>query len=112
VRPDGSLGAHTVLHCFGEDANGPHRGIEGMCLDSEGNIVACAGWRESGPGPLIYVFTPNGRILEAHEFAGDRPVRCAFGGRQLDTLYVTTAQGELYCGQLGSRTGRPREERT
>ena len=38
------------------------RGIEGMCLDSEGNIVACAGWKKGGAGPLLYVIDPQGTI--------------------------------------------------
>ena len=59
VRDDGSLGAVQILHNFY-----PHRGIDGMCLDRDGNIVATAGWEESGPGGMIYVFTPQGRVLE------------------------------------------------
>ena len=35
----------TVLHDFGA-----HRGIDGMCLDSEGNVIATAGWDQGGPG--------------------------------------------------------------
>ena len=34
-----------------------------MCLDRDGNIVACAGGSENGPGPMIYVFSPKGRVL-------------------------------------------------
>ena len=101
IRADGSVGAHRVLHCFGNDHRGPHRGIEGMCLDADGNIVACAGWRQSGAGPAIYVFTPGGRILATHEFPSDQPARCAFGGEDLKTLYVTTAGGELYRTETG-----------
>ncbi|HCI86326.1 MAG TPA: gluconolactonase, partial [Dehalococcoidia bacterium] len=45
VNDDGSLGEFELLHDFG-----PHRGIDGMTLSSEGNIVACTGWEVSGPG--------------------------------------------------------------
>src|ERR1700756_1703072 len=48
---DGDPAPPAVLHTFGADHRGPHRGIEGMCLDAEGNIVACGGWSRSGPGP-------------------------------------------------------------
>ena len=41
-----------------------NRGIDGMCLDIEGNIIATAGWELGGPGPMIYVFSPDGRVLE------------------------------------------------
>ena len=73
IGEDGSLGQYTVLHQFGEDYRGPQRGIDGMCFDSEGNIVATAGWERSGPGPMIYVFAPSGRILETHPVPEDRP---------------------------------------
>jgi gluconolactonase len=102
VRADG-LGPHSVLHTFGKDYRGPHRGIEGMCLDADGNIVACGGWRESGPGPMILVFAPNGAVVESHPLPADRPNKCCFGGRDLDLLYVTTAQGQLYQAKADRR---------
>ncbi|QJP13063.1 SMP-30/gluconolactonase/LRE family protein [Starkeya sp. ORNL1] len=103
VRPDGSVGTPRVLHAFGRDGQGAHRGIEGMCLDAEGNIVAVAGSRAAGPGPLVYVFTPEGRILATHSLPGDLPAACAFGGDGLEDLYVTTAQGELYRARTDRR---------
>lgn len=94
IRDDGSLGPHTVLHNFY-----PHRGIDGMCLDRDGNIVATAGWLESGPGPMIYVFTPTGRVLETHPVPTDRPTNCTFGGPELSDLYVTTGTGHVYVAR-------------
>ena len=90
INDDGTVGEYEVLHNFF-----PHRGIDGMCLDTEGNIVATAGWEQSGPGPMIYVFAPNGRVLETHPLPADRPTNCTFGGADLQTLYVT-AGGCLY----------------
>lgn len=84
VHDDGSVGDFEVLHNFF-----PHRSIDGMCLDEEGNIVATAGGENNGPGPMIYVFAPNGRVLETHPFPADQPTNCAFGGPDLRTLYVT-----------------------
>lgn len=98
VRDDGSLGEYRVLHNFY-----PHRGIDGMRVDSEGNIVATAGWLESGPGPMIYVFAPNGRVLETHPVPTDRPTNCCFGGPDLATLYVTTGTGGVYAAQTRRR---------
>lgn len=89
------VGAPSVLHTFGEDHRGPHRGIEGLCLDAQGNVLACAGWQQSGPGPMVYVFAPDGAILGSHRVPADRPVACAFGGADLATLFVTTAAGVL-----------------
>lgn len=104
IREDGSLGTYSVLHTFGADHRGPHRGISGMCLDSEGNIIACAGWERSGPGPMIYVFAPSGRAIETHPMP-DRPTKCAFGDGDLGTLYVTTERGHLYRVRHTGRRG-------
>lgn len=96
VAADGSLGTPKVLQTFGSDSRGPHRGVAGMCLDSESNIVACAGWNRSGPGPMVYVYSPEGRILESLAVPADQPTNCGFGGPDLRSLYVTTEGGELY----------------
>jgi gluconolactonase len=94
VRDDGSLGDYQVLHNFY-----PHRGIDGMCFDAEGNIVATAGWEVSGPGGMIYVFAPNGRVLETHPVPANRPTNCTFGGADLRNLYVTSIEGHLLRAQ-------------
>ena len=77
-----------------------------MCLDADGNIVAVGGWQRSGPGPLVYVLAPGGAVLESHPLPADLPNRCCFGGPNLDTLYVTTAGGQLYRAPAGRRRGR------
>ena len=66
-----------------------------MVLDTEGNIVACAGYEEGGPGPMVYVFSSSGDIIEAHPTPFDRPTNCTFGGDDLSTLFVTTGDGFL-----------------
>lgn len=91
IQEDGTLGPHQVLHIFY-----PHRGIDGMCFDLEGNLIATAGWQDSGPGPMIYVFSPSGRVLETHPVPTDRPTNCTFGGPDLSTLFVTTGTGHVY----------------
>ena len=91
INEDGTVGPYEVLHNFY-----PHRGIDGMCLDIEGNIIATAGWQQSGPGPMIYVFAPNGRVLETHPVPVDRPTNCTFGDGDLKSLYVTAASGHLF----------------
>jgi gluconolactonase len=90
ILEGGTLGQYEVLHNFY-----PHRGIDGMCLDSEGNIIATAGWELSGPGGMIYVFAPNGRVLETHPLPCQRPTNCTFGGADLADLYVTSIEGHL-----------------
>ena len=101
VHADKSLGTPAMLHDFGA-----HRGIDGMRLDTEGNIIACCGWEVSGPGPLMYVFSPAGEVLETHPVPCTRPTNCAFGGEDLTTLYVTTIDGSLFRAQT-NRAGRP-----
>jgi gluconolactonase len=101
VNDDGDLGDGEVLHDFGE-----HRGIDGMRLDTEGNLFATAGWELGGPGPSIYVFSPSGEVLERHDIPAQRPTNCCFGGDDLDTLYITTTEGHLFCART-DRQARP-----
>ena len=100
VNDDGSLGEYRALHDFGA-----HRGIDGMVLDTEGHIVATAGNRIGGPGPMVYVFSPSGEVLETHPTPTDQPTNCSFGGADLTTLYVTTGGGEVYMART-DRQGR------
>jgi gluconolactonase len=99
IREDGSLGTYTNLFTWGEDAKGVHRGIDGMCFDVDGNIVATNGWEVSGAGPMITVFSPTGRVLETHPVPAIRPTNCCFGGPDMTTLYVTTTQGHFFKAQ-------------
>lgn len=86
-----TLGDYAVLHDFGA-----HRGGDGMCVTDTGNLVVCAGWERSGPGPLVYVFTPQGQVLETHPYPGAAPTNCCFGGDSLGTIYVTGYDGSLW----------------
>ena len=101
-------GAPRVMHTFGEDHRGVHRGIESLALDSQGNVIACAGWEQSGPGPMIYVFAPGGEILGSHRVPADLPVACAFGGADLATLFVTTAAGSVFAARDSGLRGARR----
>ncbi len=90
IEDDGNVGDYEVPHNFY-----PHRGVDGMRFDSNGNIVAAAGWTQSGPGPMIYVFSPEGRVLDTNPIEAD-PTNCCFGDGDLQSLYVTTSDGSLY----------------
>lgn len=105
VREDGTLGPYRALHDFGE-----HRGIDGMCLDAEGNIIAATGWELGGPGSCVTVFAPDGAVLERHSFPVKRPTNCAFGDADRRTLYVTSIEGYLYRART-ERTGHPQPPR-
>jgi gluconolactonase len=100
VQEDGTLGPYRVLHDFGA-----HRGIDGMCWDTAGNIVATCGWELGGPGCRIAVFAWNGAVLEEHSLPAGRPTNCAFGGPDLTDLYVTSIDGHLYRVRNTGRRG-------
>jgi len=107
ILPDGTLAKPLVMCTFGKDVRGAQRGIEGICVAADGNVLGCGGWKRNGPGPLIYVFSPKGAIIGTHEIPGDLPVQCAFGDAGLDALYVTTGDGFLFrARRTGLRGGR------
>jgi gluconolactonase len=108
IREDGTLGPFVVWHTFGGDWRGIHRGVEGMCVEEMGNIIACAGWDRSGPGPLVYVFSPAGAVMETHRVPADEPLSCAFADDGLGSLYVSTAAGHLFRIPSVGRDGRRR----
>ena len=104
VKPDGNIEPGKALVAF----MAVERGIEGMCLDSEGNIVACAGWKKSGGGPVIYVISASGTLLETHPAPADMPMRCTFGDAGLTSLYITAGDGGLYRANNTGRRGLQR----
>ncbi len=59
--------------------------------------MATAGSYASGPGPMIYIWDPKGRVLETHPMpvGVDAPTNCTFGDPDQRTLYITTAGGHL-----------------
>jgi gluconolactonase len=101
VKRDGGLGPCKPLMEFAP----AERGIEGMCLDREGNIVACAGWKKGGLGPMLYVISASGTVLESHPAPADMPMRCAFGDADLASLYLTAGDGGLYRAKDIRRRG-------
>jgi gluconolactonase len=109
VRSDGSLGTPRTLHDFGA-----HRGIDGMTIDTDGNVLGACGWirpwwRRRGSGPRIAVFAPSGTVLEEHPLAGI-PTNVCFGGLELSDVYVTGYVAGVggFLWRAGShRHGRP-----
>ena len=96
IRADGTLGEPIVLHTFGADSRGVHRGAEGMCIDAAGCVFVCAGSAASGPGSLVYVFSPKGAVQATYAVPQGTPLNCAFGDDGLTSLYVSTLEGHLY----------------
>ena len=83
IKKDGTFGKKRILHDFGED-----RGVDGMAMDTGGNLYATAG---SGATSGIYIFGPGGEHLAKLTLPAD-PTNCQFGtGKERSTLYITAA---------------------
>ena len=57
---------------------GVGRGIDGMALTTDGQILATAGEPTAGAGSAIYVFEPNGLVRATHPTPADSPTNCTF----------------------------------
>ena len=69
----------------------PERGVpDGSAMDVDGCL-----WNVRWDGSSIMRITPNGRIDRIVELPVLRPTSCAFGGRDLRTLFVTSATNGL-----------------
>lgn len=80
ILDDGSCKRRAVLHDFGKS-----RGIDGMVVDTKGNIYATA---ESGAKTGVYIFSPKGEQLGFIR-TPETATNCTFGDRDLKTLYIT-----------------------
>lgn len=60
---------------------------DGAAVDADGCYWICA--NDAG---LIHRFTPEGKLDRSLPVPAAKPAMCAFGGAQLDRLYVTTIQ--------------------
>ncbi|MBP6535820.1 MAG: SMP-30/gluconolactonase/LRE family protein, partial [Xylophilus sp.] len=58
---------------------------DGAAMDVDGCYWICG--NDAG---LIHRFTPDGRLDKSLAVPVKKPAMCAFGGPQLDTLYVTS----------------------
>lgn len=83
------------------------RGPDGMKLDAQGRLFVAAGLNKPNPphetaDPAtagIYVFSPEGKLLQFIPISRDETTNCAFGGDDLKTLFVT-AGGSLWSVRL------------
>ena len=91
LREDGSVANGRVLIDFY-----PGRSGDGMCIDEEGNLYVAAGLHKPrstsetlDTKPGIHVISPAGKLLAFRETPEDTVTNCAFGGKDLKTLFVT-----------------------
>ncbi len=73
---------------------GAGRGIDGMTMDTAGNIYGAAGNNNNPPENLagVYVISPQGELLGRIPIPEDSVTNCTFGGKDLRTLYVTAGK--------------------
>lgn len=63
---------------------------DGSCVDADGCL-----WNAHYAGGCVVRYTSEGKIDRVIELPVSNPTCCAFGGRELDTLFVTSASQRL-----------------
>ncbi len=81
---EGAIGEQVGEIAYGEGLGRP----DGMTIDAEGNL-----WIASFAGGCVLCWNPRtAELLRRVKIPCLHVTSCAFGGRNLDTLYVTTAR--------------------
>lgn len=71
---------------------------DGMTIDSQGRL-----WVAQWGGYGVYCYDPlTGKLLTKIEVPAPNVASCAFGGENLDTLYITTARAGMTDEQLAN----------
>ena len=77
----GAMGERRVFAVTNDLAGRP----DGGTIDADGGY-----WMAGVGGWQLVRFTPAGKVDRIIDFPAEKPSKIAFGGRELDTLYVTT----------------------
>ena len=111
LQPEGNvnIATQTLVYDWGTT-----RGPDGMKLDREGRLYVAAGLNKPNlphetadpPTAGIYVFSPEGKLLEFVPIPRDETTNCGFGGDDMKTLFVT-AGGTLWSIQTTSPGAPP-----
>jgi D-xylonolactonase len=88
----GNAGSRRVFLQFGRGEGYP----DGMTVDSEGCL-----WIAFWDGWCVRRYSPEGEWIETIKVPVQRPTSCAFGGRDLDRLYISSASRDLDEQALG-----------
>ncbi|MEO6256781.1 MAG: SMP-30/gluconolactonase/LRE family protein [Sphingomicrobium sp.] len=87
----GNAGNRRVFASYGADEGYP----DGMTVDAEGCL-----WIAFWDGWCVRRFSPAGECLRTITLPVAKPTSCAFGGRDLDQLYITSASIGLDAAAL------------
>ena len=71
---------------------------DGLTVDSEGCL-----WQTSFAGYRVTRYSPNGEVIQVVEMPVKNITSCTFGGKNLDTLYLTTARLFLTDDDIAER---------
>jgi sugar lactone lactonase YvrE len=63
---------------------------DGMTIDAEGGL-----WVALWDGRAVHRYDPDGSLTEVVEVAASQTTACAFGGPNLDQLYITTSRRNI-----------------
>jgi L-arabinonolactonase len=88
---DGSLGPPQVFHQLRKDEGYP----DGSCVDALGGL-----WNAQWEGGCVVRYGPDGAETARHALPVSRPTCPAFGGANLDELFVTSARVGLKADAL------------
>ena len=92
---DVELGAISNRRIFSDVTD--HGYPDGSCVDAEGYL-----WNARWEGGCVIRFAPNGSTDRIIEVPASRVTCCAFGGPDLDTLYITTSRLHLTAIELAA----------
>jgi gluconolactonase len=94
MRPDGTAGNGRVFYSFY-----PGRSADGVAVDVQGNIYAAAGMHRTRQTAEtldtkcgVYVISPAGKLLKFIPIPEDYITNTAFGGPDMQTLYITAGK--------------------
>jgi L-arabinonolactonase len=71
---------------------------DGSTVDAEGYL-----WNAEFNGGRVVRYAPDARIDRVIEMPTHRPTCCAFGGPDLDVLYITTASQQMSAEELAKQ---------
>jgi sugar lactone lactonase YvrE len=91
VDDDGNAANRREFARYGKDDGYP----DGMTVDAEGCL-----WIAFWDGWCVRRYSPAGECLAKIDVPVARPTSCAFGGRGLDRLYISSASIELDAAAL------------